>query len=306
MKPTALIVGGRGFVGQHLARKLADRYSVVLTGRDNDIRDRDGVRRLVEQTKPAMVVDLAAVTTVKEAFDCPRRAYEVGFLGLLHLFEALDACRFGGRVLFVSSSEVYGFPASDELPLTEASPLRPMSPYAVAKIAGEALCRQWNAVGGLEIVIARPFTHIGPGQSDRFAVARFSRQLAEIMCGRRERTLHVGALQTTRDLTDVRDVVRAYDLLLHRGEPGGVYNICSEREVAMRDVLAELIDIAAVEIEIVEEVSLTRKSEQQRVCGSYSALRAATGWSPRIPLTRTLADILKDQQARSDVSAGAA
>lgn len=298
MKPTLLIVGGRGFVGQHLARQLADRYVVISTGRGEDIRDRETMSALVAGAQPDVVINLAAITTVRESFENPRETYQIGVFGLLNLFEALKAQGFSGRLVQVSSSEVYGHPAGNELPLLETAPFRPMSPYSVAKSAGEMLCHQWNQTGAFEIVIARPFTHIGPGQSDRFSVARFAREIAEIMSGMREPVLRLGALNATRDLTDVRDVARAYDLLLHQGEPGAVYNVCSGCEVAMRDVLAELIRIAAIEIEVIEDASLTRRSEQQRLCGSNAKIRARTGWTPLIPLARTLGDILEDAGVR--------
>ena len=302
MKSTVLIVGGRGFVGQHVARQLADRYSVILTGRSDDIRDQETASALVARSRPDVVINLAAITTVRETFENPRETYEIGLFGLLNLFEALKAHGFKGRVVQVSSSEVYGHPANDELPLLETAPFRPMSPYAVAKSAGEMLCHQWNEVGAFEIVIARPFTHIGPGQSDRFSVARFSREIIEIMSGVREPVLRVGTLNSTRDLTDVRDVAHAYDLLLHQGEPGAVYNVCSGCEIAMRDVLAELIRIAAIEIEIIKDASLTRNSEQERLRGSYAKIRAKTGWMPLIPIAQTLSDILENSRSSKSAS----
>jgi GDP-4-dehydro-6-deoxy-D-mannose reductase len=305
MKPPALIFGGRGFVGQHLARQLSDRYVVVVSGRTEDIRDAATVLKLIEATAPKIVVNLAASTTVAETVQDPRSAYEVGLFGLLNVFEALSVCEFEGRILQVSSSEVYGFPTVKELPLKETAQLRPMSPYSVAKITGEMLCHQWSLGSPsprLDISVARPFTHIGPGQSDRFAVARFSKQIARIVAKRREPILRVGNLSATRDLTDVRDVVRAYDLILHLGERGHVYNVCSSREAVMRDVLDELVRISGLMIEIVEEPILSRKLEQQRMRGCHAKLTNLTGWTPKISLSQTLTDILQDNLANSDPS----
>lgn len=296
MKPAALIFGGRGFVGQHLSTQLSDRYAVAVTGRAEDIRDAEAVRKLIEATAPKIVVNLAALTTVAETVQDPRGAYEIGLLGLLNVFEALSVCGFEGRILQVSSSEVYGFPTVEELPLSETVPPRPMSPYSVAKIAGEMLCHQWSlgsADARLDISVTRPFTHIGPGQSDRFAVARFSKQIAQIAAKRREPILRVGNLGATRDLTDVRDVVRAYDLILHQGESGHVYNVCSARETLMRDVLDELVRVSGQKIEIIEEPMLTRKAEQQRLRGCHAKLTNRTGWMPGISLSQTLTDILQ-------------
>lgn len=302
MKPVALIFGGRGFVGKHLVRQLSDRYAAVVTGRAEDIRDAAVVRKIVDLAKPQVVVNLAALTTVAETISDPRGAYEVGLFGLLNVFEALSACRFKGRMLQVSSSEVYGFPTANELPLAETTPLRPMSPYSVAKIAGEMLCHQWSLgspAARLDISVARPFTHIGPGQSDRFAVARFSKKIAEIAANRSEPIFPVGNLDATRDLTDVRDVVRAYDLILHHGECGHVYNVCSARETVMRDMLDELVRISGLMIEIVEEPTLTRKAEQQRLRGCHAKLTNRTGWTPKISLSQTLTDILQDDLANA-------
>ena len=296
MKPRALILGGTGFVGPYLGRQLADRYSVAATGRDHDIRNADAIYDLVSRNRPDLVVNLAAITTVRESFERSRETYETGFFGLDHLFGALQACGFSGRVLHVSSSEIYGFPRSEELPLTEAAPPRPMSPYAVAKAAGELLCYQWAQQGRFEIFLARPFTHIGPGQSSRFAVAKFARQIAAIIAGKQEPVIAAGNLRTTRDLTDVRDIVRAYDAIIHRGEAGKAYNVCCGIEITMLEVINKLIDLSNIAIKIVQNPLETRTSEQQRICGSYAALSAATGWRPEVPLDRTLADMIAHER----------
>ncbi len=292
MTPRALIVGGTGFVGAHLARQLSDRYEPVLSGRADDIRDAARVRALVASAKPELVVNLASLTTVRETFADPKATYDIALFGLLNLLEALKIEGFRGKLLQVSSSELYGFPAPDQLPLTEATPLSPLSPYSVAKVAAEALCHQWNHAEAMQILIARPFTHIGPGQSVRFSVANFARQVAEIMRGRREPVMQVGQLATTRDLTDVRDVARAYDAILHRGSRNTIYNVCSGIETPMRSVLDELIILSGRTIEVAEDHGLIRKAEQQRLLGSYARLKKDTGWRPEIPLKTTLSDTL--------------
>ncbi len=279
-------------MGRHLVRQLSDRYLVTATGREHDIRDSDTILDLVSQSLPEVVVNLAAITTVRGSVERPRETYDIGFYGLYNLLTALRSCNFTGRFLEVSSSEVYGFPSSDELPLKETAPFRPMSPYSVAKAAGEVLCHQWAQDGSFKVFIARPFTHIGPGQSCRFSVARFARLIAEIMTARRNPIVEVGNLRATRDLTDVRDVVRAYVLILHEGRHGATYNICSGREVIMRDVLQDLIHLSGKDIKVAENLVLVRESEQQRLCGSHATLTAATGWMPEIPLADTLRDVL--------------
>jgi GDP-4-dehydro-6-deoxy-D-mannose reductase len=300
VKPGALIIGGTGFVGRHLAHQLSDRYTVTVTGREHDIRNSDRILNLVSRSTPDIVVNLAAITTVSESFERPRETYDIGFYGLFNLLTALRSCEFTGRFLHVSSSEVYGFPKSGELPLTESAPLRPMSPYSVAKAAGEMLCHQWAQAGNFDVLVVRPFTHIGPGQSDRFAVAKFAREIAGIMTGHRPPVVKVGSLRATRDLTDVRDMVRGYDLILQQGQHGKICNVCTGCETVMRDVLDELIHLSGKDIAVAEEQTLFRKAEQQRLCGSYAALNADTGWTPRTPLNRTLSDVLAfalDQRA---------
>lgn len=292
MPEAALIIGGRGFAGHHLAERLGRGYGVVATGRDCDVRDKAALVSLAARHRPALVVNLAAITTVRETVENPRATYDIHFTGLLNLLEALFETGFRGRLLQVSSSEVYGHPSAAELPLSESSPLRPMSPYAVGKIAADMLCHEWAPRAPFDIMVARPFTHIGPGQSERFAVARFAAEIARIMRGAEPR-LSVGNLAVTRDLTDVRDTVRAYDLILHRGKRGAIYNVCSGREVVMRSVLDEMVELSGRAIAIMEDRALTRSAEQQRLRGSYEALHAATGWSPEIALTQSLRETIE-------------
>lgn len=289
---TALLIGGTGFVGRHLAHRLANDYDVVSTGRNFDIRDKAALKTLAEIHRPAIVVNLAALTTVRETVEAPRTAYDIAFTGLLNLFEALSETGFRGRFLEVSSSEVYGHPAPIDLPLKETSPFQPMSPYSVGKIAAEMLCFEWAQRASFDIMVARPFTHIGPGQSDRFAVARFAAQVARIMAGGTEAKISVGNLNATRDLTDVRDVVRAYDLILREGENGAVYNVCSGTEVSMRVVVDEIISLSGCNIEVCEDAVLKRSAEQQRLRGSFDILYTRTGWQPEISLVQTLRDSL--------------
>lgn len=296
MAATALLIGGTGFVGQQLARRLGGTHSVVVTGRDHDVRNKAALKSLVAAHRPALVVNLAAITTVRETVDNPRATYDIVITGLLNLLEALLEGGFQGRFLQVSSSEVYGHPRAGELPLRETSPLRPMSPYAVGKIAAEMLCHEWSQRAPFDIMVARPFTHIGPGQSDRFAVARFAAEIARIKRGAEPR-IAVGNLGATRDLTDVRDAVRAYDLILQRGARGAVYNVCSGTEVVMRAVLAAMVALSGRDVAIVEDQAFTRSAEQQRLCGSFDLLCAATGWKPEIPLAQTLRDTIEASHA---------
>lgn len=287
-----LIIGGSGFVGRHFQQQFSERYRIVATGREMDVRDQDGLVRLVAETEPQKVINLAAITTVRETIDRPRETYETGFLGMFNLLVALQENHFTGRLIQVSSSEVYGFPTVEQLPVKESEPFRPMSPYAVSKAASELLCQQWCRMELFEIITVRPFTHIGPGQSKRFAISNFTRQVANIMAGRQRPLLHVGNLEMTRDFTDVRDVVSAYEILLHKGSNGEVYNICSGREVRTGAILDAIISCSGQSIRIIQDALMRRGNEQKRVLGDFGKLLHDTGWRPGIPMQKTIADML--------------
>ena len=292
MKRKVLLVGGTGFVGRHLEQYFLSNYAVTATGRNVDIRDEDQIKDLVTRTAPDIVINLASITTVRESFENPQETYMIGFWGTLNLLKSLKKTGFKGKMLQIGSSEVYGFPLPEQLPISESEPLRPMSPYAVNKAAIEALCYQWSQTGSFEILMTRSFTHIGPGQSDRFAISNFAKQIAEIKLGNREPMLHVGDLEATRDYTDVRDVVMAYDLIIQKGTNGGIYNVCSGKERSTKLMLDKLIAISGLSVSVSQDMSRVRASEQRRVCGNNEKLVRDTGWHQSIALDRTLSDIL--------------
>ena len=292
-----LLTGSDGFVGSVLKRcrtcsPLADDSGNV------DLRDADRLRRAVSRGGPDAVIHLAAQSFVPESFAHPRETYDINFLGTLNLLEALKAAGFKGRFLYVGSGDSYGVVAPDELPIDEAHPLRPRSPYAVSKAAAEALCYQWSQSEAFEIVMTRSFNHIGPGQSERFVVSDFARQVVEIRNGTRTAVIRTGDVDVTRDFTDVRDVVQAYLLLLEQGKCGEVYNVCSGSEQSVRDLLTRLLQLAGVEAAVELDPARLRRSEQRRICGSPRKLERDTGWSRRYSLDTSLADILNDWEAK--------
>ena len=287
-----LLIGGTGFVGQHMQRSLIPNCNVVATGRNYDIKDAQVIRSLVKSAAPNIVINFASITTVRESFNDPLDTYSVGFLGSLNLLSALKEYNFTGKMLNISSSEVYGFPSNDQLPIIEEAVIRPMSPYSVSKVSTEALCYQWSQDSQFKIVTARPFTHIGPGQSERFAISNFAKQIAEILLGKIEPVIYVGDLDKTRDFTDVRDVVDAYNLLLEYGQSGHVYNVCSGTETNTRALLNKLIEYSGVDIAIERDKSLIRSNEQQRIYGNFKKINLDTGWKPRISLDVALKDLL--------------
>jgi GDP-4-dehydro-6-deoxy-D-mannose reductase len=183
------------------------------------------------------------------------------------------------------------------MPLAESAPLQPENPYAASKVAAETYAAVWWRLYGLDVVIARPFNHIGPGQDARFVVPSFARQLAEIAAGAPP-LLSVGNLDAQRDFLDVRDVAGAYVALLANGRAGGVYNVCSGRAVAIREVLRQLITIARVPVEVRDDPERLRPSDIPVLRGDASALRAETGWSPAFSLAASLRDIYADARER--------
>jgi GDP-4-dehydro-6-deoxy-D-mannose reductase len=289
------VTGARGFVGPHLVAHLEACGDDVLPldrhGPDPfDVTDAEAVRSRLHDAHPEVVYHLAALSHVGESWQNPASSFRVNAEGTLNV---LHSCTEVGveRVLVVLSSEEYGRVGEDELPLTEESPLRPVTPYGAAKATADLLALQAFLGDGLATIRARPFSHTGPGQSPRFVVPALAARIAR---AERDDVDHipVGSLDAVRDLTDVRDVVRAYRLLVEHGEPGAVYNVCSGRGVSVREVADQLLRRARRPIRLVTDPELVRPVEVPRLVGSNDLLRSVTGWSPEIPLEQTLHDVL--------------
>lgn len=292
----ALVTGAGGFVGHHLTEHLrACGDTVIACGTDIDVTNAGTVLGAVESARPDAVYHLAGLAHVGDSFDAPGRVFRVNAEGTLNVLRA--AVTVGvDRVLVVGSAEEYGIVSPADLPITEAAPLRPATPYAASKVAAEFLAVQAHLGDGLGSVVARAFNHTGPGQSDRFVVPAIARRIAEA-----ERTgattLALGSLEPVRDFTDVRDVVRAYRLLVERGEPGTVYNVCSGSGVSVQQVVERMVALAGDRLEVVTDPALVRPVDMPRLVGDSSRLGEATGWSPGIPLEQTLADVLAHARA---------
>lgn len=299
MPKRVFVTGGMGFVGSWLSSSLErdGRCATFLAPADMDVRDSNAIRAAVRDAAPDYVVHLAAQSFVGDATQNPRATYDINFLGTLNLLDALAAEGFRGRMLYVGSADTYGRVGENDLPVVESHPLRPRNPYAVSKVAAEALCYQWSQTAAFEIVMVRPFNHIGPGQTDKFVVSDFAKQVMEIKLGMREPVMSVGDIDVTRDFTDVRDVAAAYGLLLEHGQNGEIYNVCSGEERRVSDILQQLMDIAGIRASITQEPHRMRRAEQRRMCGSYAKLNAMAGWSPSIPLTDSLRAIVLDWEA---------
>jgi GDP-4-dehydro-6-deoxy-D-mannose reductase len=259
-----------------------------------DIRNAEQLNREFAGRNTIRWFTLPRKALFPDSFKYPRETFEINFMGTLNVLTALQGTGFKGRMLYIGSGDVYGLLGEHELPVSEERPLKPNNPYSVSKVAAEALCYQWSQTGEYEITMARPFNHIGPGQSERFVLPDFAKQLMEISVQRRDPVLSVGDIDVTRDFTDVRDIVRAYRLLIERGANGEVYNVCSGREYSIRSLLLKMMDMASVGAEILQDSKRMRPSEQRRIFGSFNKLRRDTGWQPEIPIEKTLIDILDD------------
>jgi GDP-4-dehydro-6-deoxy-D-mannose reductase len=297
-----LVTGASGFVGRYLtAAASAAGHTVIAFGGPGDspaldIGDARAVREAFVAAEPDAVVHLAGQAFVPPSIADPLATLAVNAAGTAHVLEAVRAIRGAAapvRTLVVSSAEVYGRQRPERMPLDEATPLRPENPYAASKAAAETYAQTWSRIYGLDVMVARSFNHIGPGQDARFVVPSFARQIAEIATGA-SRVMRVGNLAAQRDFLDVRDVVSAYLLLLANGRRGEVYNVCSGRAVAIQEVLRQLITIARVPVEIRDDPERMRPSDVPVLSGDASKLRAATGWEPQWTLAASLREIYAD------------
>jgi GDP-4-dehydro-6-deoxy-D-mannose reductase len=288
----ALVTGGHGFVGRWLVDHLsANGAQVTATGEEVDVTDAAVVRDALADLAPDAVFHLAGQAHVGRSWESPSRTFEVNALGTVHVLDAARRLATPPRVLVVSSAEVYGPVQPDELPLREDSPLRPVSPYAASKVAAEVAAQQAARGYGLHVVVARPFNHIGPGQSPTFVVPAIAQRIVDAQRSGATK-IEMGNPSPRRDLTDVRDVVRAYALLVEHGRPGEVYNVASGHDVRIGDLADLLVAAAGGGLEVVTDAVEARPVDVPVLRGDATKLHAATGWTPEIPLEQTLADVL--------------
>jgi GDP-4-dehydro-6-deoxy-D-mannose reductase len=288
-----LITGGGGFVGHHLGELLrAAGDQVVSVDLEVDVADPAAIRTAVAEARPEAIYHLAALTHVGESWDFPAEVLRVNVLGTASVLAAARAEREPPVVLVVSSAEVYGSVAPDELPIDETMPLRPLSPYAASKAAAEQLALQaWRGYGQ-PVIVVRPFNHIGPGQAPTFAVSALAKRIVEAQRSGSS-TVAAGTLTARRDFTDVRDVVRAYRSLVVEGTTGEIYNVCSGHDIAVSEVAYRLCALAGADVELVDDPTLVRSVDLPVLRGDYGRLAADTGWKPEIPFDDTLADVLE-------------
>jgi len=296
----ALITGGRGFVGNYLRAHCTeagdDVVAVDHAGPEPvDITDRDAIHASLDRHRPDVVYHLAALSHVGESWDDPTAVLRVNVEGTAHL---LNAARSAGvrRIVVIGSAEEYGRVDERDLPLREDAPLRPASPYGVSKIAASYLALQAHVAYGLDVVRVRAFPHTGPGQSDRFLVPALAHRISTAEREQRDE-ITVGSLDPVRDISDVRDVVRAYRLLALHADAGEVYNVCSDAGVSVREIADRLVALSTRTLRIAVDPDLVRPVDVACLVGNGSRLRARTGWEPAYCLDDTLAAVLEHARA---------
>jgi GDP-4-dehydro-6-deoxy-D-mannose reductase len=287
-----LVTGQTGFVGNHFTNHLGTA-NVVAFPDSIDLVNFEKCRTFVRDQTFDAVLHLAARSSVAESLSNPQLTKDVNVEGTRNLLRSLVEKKFAGKVLLVSSGEVYGAVDEENLPVKESTPTAPRNPYAESKVAMEQLVLGSDgefADASFAATIARPFNHIGPGQAEHFIVANFTAQLARRKLGRESGPIKAGDLSITRDFTDVRDVVAAYSKLLERGVRGEIYNLGSGVETKLRSMLETLIEISGTETKFETDPARLRAGEQMRMCADISKIHAAVGWRPRINMTETLID----------------
>jgi len=314
--PVALVTGAAGFVGSWLLRHVQELGWTIIGVRkpntpspaldvdvewvDVDLRDREATHALLRARPPRYILHLAAVAFSGEARRDPLEALRLNYGALDHLLGGMLRQGLAARLLYVGTGEVYGLRREDGPLLREEDPIAPPNLYSATKAAAEARASLAVERDGLDVVRVRPFNHSGPGRPPQYAESSFARQIVRIERGTQEPVLRVGNLDVVRDFSDVRDVVRAYPLVLEHGERGGVYNVCSGRGWKIRDILNHLISRSDAEPKIEVDPDLFRSSTQDKssLVGDPARVRAL-GWTPRHSFEETLDDLLADWRTRA-------
>lgn len=311
MKKRALITGITGFAGSHLAELLLsegveihgvqrwrsktdniDHIANDVHFHEADLLDAHSLYKVIDEVRPDFIFHLAAQSYVQSSWASPSNTLEVNIIGTVHLFEAVKKSGLNTPIQIACSSEEYGKVLPDELPIRETNPLRPLSPYAVSKLAMDYLGYQYYESYGMKIIRTRGFNHTGPRRGDVFAESTFARQIAEIEAGKREPIVYVGNLDAIRDYTDVRDMVRAYYLAVQKCNPGEVYNIATGTGWKIKDVLDLLLSMSKSKIQIKEDKERIRPSDVAVLIGDATKFKKHTGWKPSVPFEKTMKDLL--------------
>jgi GDP-4-dehydro-6-deoxy-D-mannose reductase len=313
-----LVTGVTGFAGSHLVDYMLTRSDCEIFGihrwrsrtenvehflskitmMECDLRDASSTRDTLEKIRPDWIFHLAAQSFVPTSWTAPSESLTTNILGQVNLFEAVRRIGLKCRIQLACSSEEYGMVFPDEIPIRETNPLRPLSPYAVSKVAQDMLGYQYRMSWKVDSVRTRGFNHEGPRRGPVFVASDFAKQIADSERGRRAPVMYVGNLEAKRDFTDVRDIVRAYWMALEKCESGEVYNICSGKAWSIQKVLDHLLSLTKLKIEVKQDPARLRPSDVPILLGDNSKFVKATGWQPTIPFEQTLADMLEYWRSR--------
>ena len=295
----ALVVGGGGFVGPYLVRHLKDElgYEVTVTKTEKetlamdgavvknlDILDKNQISELLNEEKPDYLFHLAAQSSVAYSWKNPTLTVDVNIKGCVNLLEAVKDADKKPRVLLIGSGEEYGHIKKDECPIIEDNVLRPGNIYAATKSCQNMLGKIYSDAYGLDIMMVRAFNHIGPNQTPVFVVADFCKQVADIEKGKQEPVIYVGNLSAKRDFTDVRDVVKAYALLVKGGKRGETYNVGRGHAVAIEDILKEIVSMSDKDIEVKVDEKKLRPVDVPIIEPDIEKIKKEVGWEPVIEL----------------------
>lgn len=311
MTKKALITGIAGFAGSHLAELLLSQDNEVyglcrprskmdhiesikskLHLEDADLLDSHSLYSTIARIKPDYIFHLAAQSFVPTSWVSPSVTLEVNIVGSANIFEAVRQVGINPVIQIACSSEEYGLVHPEEIPIKETNPLRPLSPYAVSKVAMDYLGYQYHRSYGLNIVRTRGFNHTGPRRGETFVTSNFAQQIARIEKGKQEPVIYVGNLEAQRDWTDVRDMVRGYLVAVQKCDPGEVYNICTGKAVKVGDMLQLLLSFSKVKVETKEDPSRMRPSDVPVLIGDNTRFVQKTSWKPEIAFNKTMEDLL--------------
>lgn len=303
----ALIIGGAGFVGNHLIQHLQEelKWNVAVTKMANetilaegaeifdlDILDQAAIDELMQAVKPDYIFHLAAQSSVALSWKNPDLTVDVNIKGSLHVLDAVRKLSYKPRILLIGSGEEYGYIEKDETPIKEGNPVRPGNLYAATKVCQNMVGSIYAKAYGMDIMMVRAFNHIGPNQRPMFVVADFCKQVADIEKGKQEPVIRVGNLEAKRDFTDVRDVVKAYGLLMQKGKSGETYNVGSGKALAINEILKMILDKALCKVEVVVDKEKFRPADIPIIEADITKITQDTGWLPEIKLEQTIEDTL--------------
>ncbi|MFC2143115.1 GDP-mannose 4,6-dehydratase [Candidatus Aenigmatarchaeota archaeon] len=307
-----LITGITGFSGSHLADLLVntdnnifgtirgrcrqtdfiDHIKDKLTLLECDLNDFNSVIQTIEDAQPDIIYHLAAQSFVPTSWRAPQETLNTNVIGTLNMLESVRKTKFDPKILIAGSSEEYGLVLPDEVPIKETNPLRPISPYAVSKVAQDFLGYQYQQSYGMKIIRTRSFNIIGPRSGEKIVTANFAKQIADIEKGKKDPIMYVGNLEASRDFNDVRDVVRAYTLAVEKCDYSDVYNIATGNDFKIQSVLDSLLKMTDKKIDIKQDPKRMRPSDVMILKGDSTKFRNKTGWRPEYTFEQSLKDVL--------------